>query len=136
MPRKKLANPEDILSHPIIVRVTETVFKRLEKLQHESDCQSVGEVARKILSKEKINCFYRDISLNAPMEEMALIRKELKAIGININQQTHRFHISQNDNERAFHFMKTAQLYEKVGGKVEELYTIISKLAEKWLPRS
>ncbi len=131
MSRKKSANQEDLLTCPVRTRVTQKTFDRLEKICNESDCRSVGEVARKILSKEKINCFYRDISLNAPMEEMALIRKELKAIGININHQTHRFHISQNDNERTFHFMKTAQLYEKVGGKVEELYLLISKLAEK-----
>jgi hypothetical protein len=136
MPRKKLANPEEILSRPIIIRVTEKVFKRLEKIYLESDCQSVGEVARKILSNEKINCFYRDISLNAPMEEMALIRKELKAIGININQQTHRFHISENEAQRAFYVLKTAALYEQVGNKVEMLLIIISKLAEKWLPKS
>jgi hypothetical protein len=30
------------------------------------------------------------------MEEMALIRKELKAIGININQQTKFFHMSKS----------------------------------------
>ncbi|WP_304066840.1 mobilization protein [Pedobacter glucosidilyticus] len=136
MPRKKLANPDEILSHPIIIRVTEKVFKRLEKICLESDCQSVGEVARKILSNKKINCFYRDVSLNAPMEEMALIRKELKAIGININQQTHRFHTSENEAQRAFYVLKTADLYEKVGNKVEELLIIISKLAEKWLPKS
>lgn len=76
MPRKKLDNPEDILSQPIIVRVTEKVFKRLEKIQQESGCQSIGEVARMILSGEQINCFYKDVSLNAPMEEMALIRKK------------------------------------------------------------
>ena len=136
MPRKKLPNPEDILSHPIIVRVTAATFKKLEKLQEESDCQSVGEVARKILSKEKINCFYRDISLNVPMEEMALIRKELKAIGININQQTHRFHISGSESQRAFYVLKTADLYKSVGERVEQLLIIISRLAEKWLPRS
>lgn len=136
MPRKKLTNPDEILSRPIIIRVTETVFKRLEKLQQESSCQSVGEVARKVLSNEKINCFYRDISLNAPMEEMALIRKELKAIGININQQTHRFHISENETERAFYVMKTASLYKQVGDKVDRLLIIISSLAEKWLQES
>jgi hypothetical protein len=136
MPRKKLSNPDDILSHPIIIRVTGPMFKRLEKLQQESDCQSVGEVARKILSNEKLNCFYRDISLNAPMEEMALIRKELKAIGININQQTHRFHISGSESQRAFYVLKTAELYKKVGERVELLLIIISQLAEKWLPRS
>jgi hypothetical protein len=64
----------------IFTSLTEKVFKRLEKIQQESGCQSFGEVARMILSGELINCFYRDVSLNAPMEEMALIRKELKAI--------------------------------------------------------
>jgi hypothetical protein len=136
MPKKKLPNPDDILSHPIIIRVTGIVFKKLEKLQQESDCESVGEVARKILSKEKINCFYRDISLNAPMEEMALIRKELKAIGVNINQQTHSFHISGSESQWAFYVLKTADLYKKVGDRVELLLIIISRLAEKWLPRS
>jgi hypothetical protein len=136
MPRKKLSNPEDILNRPIVIRINETVFQRLEKLQKESDCGSVGEVARKILSQKKINCFYRDISVNAPLEEMALIRKELKAIGININQQTKYFHTSQNGTERAFYVLKTAILYQQIDAKVERLLTLISQLAEKWLQRS
>lgn len=136
MSRKKAANQEELLTCPLRTRLTQKSFDRLEKIRSESDCQSVGEVARKILSQEKINCFYRDISLNGPMEELALIRKELKAIGININQQTHRFHISQNENERAFYVLKTADLYKVVGEKVNELLTIISKLAQKWLSRS
>jgi len=91
MPRKKSPHPEQLLTHRIRTRVTATTYQKLEKLQADSDCQSVGEVSLKILSGEKMNVFYRDISLNAPMEEMALIRKELKAIGININQQTKHF---------------------------------------------
>jgi hypothetical protein len=62
MPTKKLSNPKDILRKPIIIRITDEQFSRLEKLRIESDCNSVGEVARKILSQKKINCFYRDIS--------------------------------------------------------------------------
>jgi hypothetical protein len=136
MSRKKTEKRDELLTHPIILRVTETVFKRLEKLQQESNCQSVGEVARKILSKEKILCFYKDVSLNAPMEELASIRKELKAIGININQQTHRFHTSNTEAQRAFYVMKTADLYQKVGEKVDTALVLIAKLAEQWLQRS
>lgn len=135
MSRKKAADRQELLTCPIRTRVTETVFKRLEKISKESDCRSVGEVARKILSKEKITLFHRDISLNAPMEEMALIRKELKSIGININQQTHRFHTSTSESERAFYALKTAELYKQVGGKVDELLAIVSKLAQKWLQK-
>jgi hypothetical protein len=136
MPRKKAVNPDELLTCSIRTRVTYDTFLRLEKIRKESDCHSVGELVRKILSREKIKCFYRDISLNAPMEEMALIRKELKAIGININQQTKFFHMSRSEAQRAFFVNRTTELYKQVGVKVDELLTIISKLAEKWLQGS
>ena len=99
----------------------------------ESNCHSVGEIARKILSREKIVCFYRDVSMNGPMEELALIRKELKAIGININQQTRFFHASNSAAERTFYALKTAELYKSIDTKVERLLVVVSTLAEKWL---
>ncbi|MGY4383916.1 hypothetical protein ACVWYN_000942 [Pedobacter sp. UYP24] len=136
MPRKKLKDQDAILSHNLIIRVSEELFKKLDKLYSESDCQSIAEVARKILSNEKINCFYRDVSIHAPMEEMALIRKELKAIGININQITRSFNQDKVETHRAFYVIKVADLYKKVDEKVERLLIIISQLAEKWLQKS
>lgn len=135
MARKKLSNQEELLSKPIVIRVNEATYARLEKIQKESDCQSIGEVARKILSNKRIKCFHRDISLNAPMEEMALIRKEIKAIGININQQTHKFHISETPMERSFHHIKTTDEYKRIEPKIDRLLAIISKLAQRWLQK-
>src|ERR1700712_946164 len=91
MSRKKTKKTDELLSHNLIIRVNETTKKRLEKLHQESHSASIAEVARRILAGQKIKLFYKDISMNAPMEEMALIRKELKAIGININQLTRSF---------------------------------------------
>jgi len=136
MPRKKAANPEEVLSHPIIIRVTETVFNRLEALRKESHYSSIGEVARRILSNRKVRLFYKDISMNGPMEEMALIRKELKAIGININQLTRSFNQDKAGTHRAFYLLKVAEQYKVVGDKVDRLIHIISQLAEQWLQRS
>jgi hypothetical protein len=135
MPRKKASNPDDLLNHNLIIRVTETTFKRLEKLQKESKCLSIAEVARKILSGQKIKLFYHDISLNPVMEELALIRKELKAIGININQITRSFNQDRAEEHRVFHVLKVAELYKKVDEKVDRLLIIISKLAERWLQK-
>ena len=136
MPRKKLPNPEDILSHPIILRVTAAAFERLEKIQKDSNCGSVGEVARKILSNEKIVMLYKDISMNGPMEEMALIRKELRAIGININQIARGFNSDKQNKYHDYFIKKAAEQYQKVDEKVERLLAIIAQLAEKWLQRS
>lgn len=135
MPRKKMPNPEDRLTHNLIIRVNETVFKRLETMQKNSSYGTIAEVARKILSNEKLNLFYTDISMNAPMEEMALIRKEIKAIGHNINQQTKYFHTSQSEAERSFHMLKTEKLYQSIEPKVDRLLTLIAQLAAKWLQK-
>jgi hypothetical protein len=136
MPRKKSPNPEELLTQPVILRVTKTAFERLEKIQTDSNCGSVGEVARKILSNEKIKLFYKDISLNGPMEEMALIRKELKAIGVNINQITRGFNSDKQGKYQSYFIRKSLEQYQKVDEKVEQLLSLIGQLAEKWLQRS
>ena len=73
--------------------------------------------------------------MDATMEELALIRKELRAIGININQITRSFNQDKAGTHRAFYVLKVADQYKKVDEKVEQLLTIISKLAERWLQR-
>lgn len=135
MSRKKAEDQDEILSHPIIMRVTEGQFKKLEQIQTNSNCQSIGEVARMILNKQRILYFHKDISLNGPMEELSSIRKELKAIGININQLTRSFHTSKREAQKNFFILKVAERYEKVEEKVDRLLVIISQLSAKWLQK-
>jgi hypothetical protein len=130
---KKKISEQDLLKHSLIVRVNDRLYQRLSKLLEESSCQSIAEVVRKILLKQKINCFYVDASLDVVMEELALIRKELKAIGVNINQQTRYFNACKSDAEKRFHSSNTLELYQKVEAKTERLMVIVSKLAERWL---
>jgi hypothetical protein len=132
---KKKTSDDELLKHNLIIRVNDGLHQKLNKLLAESDCQSLAEVARKILTNQKINCFYKDASMNQPMEEMALIRKELKAIGVNINQQTRYFNACKTDAEKKFHRDQTLILFTKVEVKVERLFELISKLAERWLQR-
>lgn len=135
MPRKKASNPEDLLTHNLIIRVTETTFNRLDKIRKESKNPSIAEVARKVLSGKQIRLFYYDVSLNPIMEELALIRKELRAIGVNINQITRGFNQDKAGTHQGFYVLKVAEQYQKVDERVERLLTIISQLAEKWLQK-
>ncbi|RYF97876.1 MAG: plasmid mobilization relaxosome protein MobC [Chitinophagaceae bacterium] len=136
MARKKSADPEKILSRVLRIRLTDATFKRLEKISKSSDCRTVGEAARKILSKEKITLFYKDITLNSAMEELALVRKELRAIGININQITKAFHGDKREQSQLIQIARVEILYAKVEAKTDTLLLIINRLAEEWLPRS
>jgi len=136
MPRKKYANPEDVLTCFVRTRLTQKAFGRLDKIRQSSDCHSVGEVARKLLSQEKITLFYKDMTLSAAMEELALIRKELKAIGININQLTRGYHIARKKSQQTDHYLlNVAKLYQIVDTKTDEILHIINQLSQKWLPK-
>jgi hypothetical protein len=136
MSSKKVKAQDELLSRNLIIRVTETTFKHLKKIHSESNYASIAEVARRILSNRQVKLFYKDVSMNSQMEEMALIRKELKSIGININQITRSFNQNKAEIHRAYYVMKVADLYKKVDEKVDRLLIIISGLAEKWLQRS
>ena len=136
MPRKKYPNPEAVLTHFVRTRLTEAAFKRLDKIRQSSDCHSVGEVARKLLSQEKVTLFYKDMTLNSAMEELALIRKELKAIGININQLTRGYHIARKKSQQTDYYLtQVANLYQTVDTKTDEILHIINQLSQKWLPK-
>ncbi|MDQ7948456.1 MAG: mobilization protein [Pedobacter sp.] len=133
MGRKKASDQGKLLRHTLTIRLGEATLKRLEKLLEQSSCRSIGEVARKILAGERINLFHKDASMNGPMEELALIRKELKSIGVNINQQTRYFNAVKSEAEKKFHSNKTVEIYLKADAKMERLFAIISKLADQWL---
>lgn len=135
MARRKSPYPDQLLTRHIQTKVTDEVYQRLEQLQIKSDCQTIGELARRVLSKDKITLFHKDASMDGPMEELTSIRKELKAIGVNINQITHSFHIAQTDNQKNYQAMRAAEEYKKVGAKVDQLLNIVSQLSKKWLQK-
>ena len=48
------------------------------------------------------------------MIDLAGIRKELNAIGTNINQITHAFHVVEADSQKVFHALRVAEQYKMV----------------------
>ncbi|RQO74527.1 mobilization protein [Pedobacter sp. KBW06] len=135
MSRKKVREQDSILSHTIVIRITAGQYKKLDKISRESAGKTIAYVVRKIIANKPITLLHKDISMSEPMEELALIRKEIKSIGVNINQQTHKFHISQSETERTFHINKTAETYKAMEPKIDRLLTLVSNLALKWLQK-
>ena len=132
MARKKIKDKEELLVKSIAVRVTLRDYGRIQQLQRSSDCHSTGELVRRLLLKKSITLFHKDSSLDGPLEELARIRQQLKAIGVNINQITRHFHGSSHDSRRALLAQQALVQYQKVEAKVSLLLSIISQLARKW----
>jgi hypothetical protein len=135
MPRKKIPDPSSLLAHPVRTRVTEEVFNRLLTLMKDSDCRSMGELARKILSGEGITLFHKDAAFDEPAEKLMLIYRELKAIGVNMNQVTRHFHQANTNQQKAFLAYQIAQIYKQADVKLIMVLNLIAKLSERWLQK-
>lgn len=121
------------LTKLIGVRVSESFYNQLEEKRKKTNCQTLSEMARAILYKEKIMFYYTDASLNATAVELSGIRKELNQIGNNINQITKTFHTSDSASQKMFHALKVSEEYKRVESKVDKLLIMISEIAKKWL---
>lgn len=135
MPRKKIPDSSSLLIHPVRTRLTEEVYNRLSTLMKNSDCRSIGELTRRILSGEAITLFHKDAAFDEPAEKLMLIYRELKAIGVNMNQVTRHFHQANTNHQKAFQAYQLAQLYKQADVKIMMVLNLISKLSEQWLQK-
>lgn len=127
MTRRKVEEQEK-LTEKIGLRVSVEFYKKMEQWQAQSNCRSVSELARRILYKEEIIWYHKDSRLDETARELALIRKELNAIGNNINQSVRIMNttslsdlitseakkISDNNDQLLLHLSRVAEMTEAV----------------------
>ena len=121
------------MTRKVGVRFNEKTYQHLLYLVENTNSQSVGELVRRIVVKEKILFFAVDTTMRGPMIDLAGIREELKRIGTNINQITHAFHLAEADSQKVFHALRVAEQYKMVDERVERLLEVVTELAKKWL---
>lgn len=128
-------NKSEPLDHIIGVRVSKNSFDKLEKQRTQSNARTIGEFARSILLKEKIIFYHKNAELESVALELAVVRKELNAMGRNINQITRHFHTADNAGQKMFQAMKAADEYKKVSAKADQLMKMIGDISKKWLQK-
>lgn len=123
------------LTRKITIRVSIPFYQKMEKWLEQSNCQTIAELTRSIVCKEQVIWYHKDASLESTALELAGIRKELNAIGKNINQITHLFHSVEFPNQKMFHALKVAEEYGKVGARVDKVLDMISEISKTWLQK-
>jgi hypothetical protein len=134
MTRRK-ADPSVKLTHKVTIHLSQLYYEKLERWLSHSNCRTVSELARAILYHEHINWYHKDASLESTAVELAAIRKELNAIGKNINQITHSFHGTDIPSQKILHALTVGDEYKKVGQKVDELLRMVSEISKTWLQK-
>ena len=133
MPRRK-AEENKVLQHIIQTRVNKAKFNQLSELAKKTN-GSTSDLLRDILYNRKISVVTVDQTLSELMPELIRLRRELNAIGTNVNQITRYFHQSQEETKKLFYATRVAGLYQTAALKADELLALIQELGKRWLQK-
>src|SRR5215831_4815942 len=122
--------------HIIRTRVNTAKYRELTAILEKTKDENLCSLVRKILDNQKIRTYTYDESLNIVMEELAALRQEIRAIGININQITRLFNTYPEDKKKEFFAKVAFKEYLRIESKINRLLDIISELSKKWLSES
>ena len=120
----------------LTIRLTRAEQQQLEKLLANSAFnRNMSELLREMIFSKKLTVKTYDASLVELTEELAGIKKELRAIGVNINQVTRYFHGTHDPGEKRFYARRIATACGEVSGITGRALDLMSELGKKWSQR-
>jgi len=124
------------LAYRIHTRLTQEKYDELSAIMKQSrGIHSLSELLRSILDNKKIVIQTYDTTMDKIMVELAGIRKELLAIGININQATRTLHQAYLSEEQLLQAKEILKDFRQANLKIIELFAVIDNLSKRWLPK-
>ena len=130
---RKQVNEEDALKHEVKTRVNEKKYQELQNILKRNPNKDMSSLVRDILHNRQVKVYTYDRSLDMVMEELAALRAEVRAIGVNINQITRLFNTYPEERRKEFYAKIAFKEYTRIDSKIEQLLAIITKLSKKWL---
>ena len=95
--------------------------------------KDMSTLLRDILYKRPIEVITRDETLDNTMEELARLRTEIRAIGVNINQITRYFNTYPEPQKKMLYAKMAFKEYLDIEPKIDQLLIIVSKMSKRWL---
>ena len=121
------------LNHVVTIRIGDEKFNELKRLLQGNPQNDMSRLLRDILHNRPITVFTKDKTLDNVMEELAKLRSEIRAIGVNINQITRLFNTYPEPQRKALFAKMAFKEHQAIEPKIAELLDIVSKLAKRWL---
>lgn len=131
--RKNETKGEDKLQHLVWTRVNDKKYKELISLLTKTKDETLSGLVRNILYNRTVKVYIHDETTDLLLEELAALRSEIKAIGVNFNQITRYFNTYPEEAKKRFYAKIGFEKYQLIEGKIDRLLALISNLCKKWL---
>jgi hypothetical protein len=117
----------------IALRMTGDEYSGLVARWKKTTVKKLSEFIRRILFGKEITVKTRNASLDEFMAELLLLKKELNAIGVNVNQATHRLHTLDHLPQMQQWLIGWERDKERLFGQIEAIKLQLGKVEEEWL---
>jgi MobC-like protein len=131
--RSKKDHEKPLLKRKLTTKVEEEKYQELYNILSKNPNENMSSLVRKILHNRPVTIYTRDLTLDNTMEELARLRGEIRAIGVNINQITRLFNTYPEEKRKHFYAKMAFAEYLNIEPKIDHSLCIISKLAKRWL---
>ncbi len=130
---RKNAPASQALRHRLYTRVNDHKYRELQAIVAKNPRLDMSTLLRNILHDRTIKVYTHDQSLDLLMEELSRLRAEIRAIGVNINQQTRYFNTYKEARKKELFARIAFKEYQAIEPKIDSIYAIIAQLSKKWL---
>ncbi len=116
----------------IHLRLTPAEYRQLHSGFKKTTCRKFSDYLRSVIFGRPVIATYRNTSMDAVMEEMAVLNRELNAIGNNINQMAKKMHTIRLPEMQ--HWSSQFDAYRTdLFAKVDQVKALVGKFAGQWL---
>ncbi len=115
------------------IRLNQEEYTRLEKKWKSSTCRKLSAFLRACIFNRPLTTTYRNRSQDDLLLELTALRKELNALGNNLNQSVKKLHTLHQISDFKQWFLAWENDRKAIQDKIESARLILQKIAMSWL---
>lgn len=129
-------NDQENRSKWLKIRLKPSEEEALSKRYKRSTFQNLSEYGRALILGKPVTVLTRDKAMDDVLEELILLRKELNAIGNNLNQAVRNINAAHGQADQGMWMSLLSLINARLEPSITEIKTRIAKYAEVWSRRS
>lgn len=131
-----MENEEENRERKITTRFKPAEFLLIDQRFRKTRFRKMSEYIRCVLLEKPLTIIYRDKSMDDMAEELALLRRELSAIGNNLNQAVRQINAAHGDADKRLWLSLMSIIGSKVDPAIAQIKDRMQNFSEIWSQKS
>jgi hypothetical protein len=123
---------EENRSRRVITRFKPTEFQLLERRFKKTMFRKLSEYTRNVLLEKNITVTYRDKAMDDVLEELILLRRELNAIGNNLNQAVRNINSAHGNADTRLWMNLLSVVKNRLEPSINQIKERMNQYADIW----